>query len=169
MQNTYQGENRAENDDIPAQLAAAILAADVLILIGSSETDDMEIVVKQVYAGGVADPEHVASHAYAHAALLAHNDLVRAVRGEPTDAMRYQALRDFAVLGSSDKPRFEAVNNMLQQFEEESGLPPEEQRKVADFDAVANFLVQAMIETEPVTIETPAPVIELATRIVRAH
>lgn len=166
MQTLDHSENRAQAVDFPAALAQQILAADVIILIGSSETNDNALTVKQVYASGEADPEHVASHAYAHAALQAHPDLLRTVRGEPTDAHRYRALRDFAMLATTDKPRFEAVNSMLHQFEEETGVPDEDKRVAADHDAVADFLAQALIETEYVMVETPAPALELPVRLV---
>lgn len=169
MHTPTQDENRAQDANFPDALAQQILAADVIIMIGSSETNENALIVKQVYASGEADPEHRASHAYAHAALVAHDDLVRTVRGEPTDAHRYRALRDFAMLATTDKPRFEAVNSMLHQFEEETGVPAEDKRVAADHDAVADFLAQALIETEYVMVETPAPALELPVRLVRPN
>lgn len=129
-------------------LAEAIMSSDVVILIGSSENNDMAITVKQVYASGLADPEHVLSHAYAYTINQMHNDILRHVRGEPTDGDRYRAIRDFHVIAATDPERFEKVSTMLQKFEAENPSAGEHPT-AAEAERSADFLVLAMFETMP--------------------
>jgi hypothetical protein len=138
---------------LPKELTEAILASDVTILIASSEDKEQRLSVRQVYATGLAQPEYVASHAYAKAIHDAHPDLLKAVRGEPTDAQRYRALREFAVLASQFPSRFEAVNAMLQRFEETSMAEDAAECTAIDHDRMADFLIHALLETAPPVVE----------------
>lgn len=133
----------------PEGLIEKIAAADVLILIGSSEQQERALSVQTILASPTFEPGQIASHAYAHAVQQAHQQLVRAVRGEPTDALRYQALRDFAILASKDPQRFASVNEMLQRFEQHGEIPEDPlERASVDHDRMADFLIHALAETE---------------------
>lgn len=143
---------------LPKELTEAIMASDVMILIASSETQDQALTVRQVYATGLAEPGHIASHAYAKAVRDAHPDLLKTVRGEPTDALRYQALREFAVLGSTDADRFVKINTMLQRFEETTAEGDAADQAGANHDNVADFLIHALLETAPpAATQQPSP------------
>jgi hypothetical protein len=144
---------------LPKELTEAILASDVTILLASSETKDQAMTVRYVYATGLAQPEYVASHAYAKAVQDSHQDLLRMVRGEPTDAQRYRAFRDFSNMESTDPERYQQIDAMLVRFEEEN--PDDDKNGSAEYsDKVADFLVHALFETTPLVVEQkpdPAP------------
>jgi hypothetical protein len=136
--------------ELPPDFLERLAASDVVILIGSSESQDQELSMHTILPGGLFDPGHVLSHAYAHALHGEHVDLVRKVRGLPTDALRYRGLAEFASLAGTDNERFEKINAALQAFEEAEGLADEATtRSREDFDRIADFVLQALIETEP--------------------
>lgn len=144
-------------EGLPPHLLEHIRAADVIVTIGSSEEDDRALFVRHLYAGGIKAPQEIASHAYATAIEQAHDDLVRQVRGEPTDAQRYRALREFATLASSDHDRFDKVNTMVQQFEDAEMAEDPAKRTGADHDRMADFLVHALAETASAAVDVPQP------------
>jgi hypothetical protein len=146
--------SRIVKSDTPGQLPADFLerlaASDVVILIGSSESKDQELSMHTILPGGLFDPGHVLSHAYAEALHGEHVDLVRKVRGLPTDAMRYRALAEFAGLAATDPERFERINEGMHAFELAEGLAGEETTRTReDYDRIADFILQSLIETEP--------------------
>jgi hypothetical protein len=135
---------------LPADFLERLAAADVVVLIGSSESQDKELTMHTILPGGLFDPEHILSHAYTHALHGEHVDLVRKVRGLPTDAMRYRALAEFAALAGTDPERFEKINEAMHAFELAEGLADDETTRTrADFDRIADFIMQSMLETEP--------------------
>lgn len=155
---------------MPPDFLERLAASDVVILVGSSESQEKELTMHMILPSGLFAPERIASHAYAQALNHGHSDLVRTVHGLPTDAARYQALRDFACLAGQDPERFEAINAGLQAFEETEGLADEATTRTPDdFDRIADFVLQSLIETEPAEkapdqegLEAPAPSIILS-------
>lgn len=136
--------------ELPADFLERLAASDVVILIGSSESQDQDLTMHTILPGGLFDPGHILSHAYAEALHGEHVDLVRKVRGLPTDAMRYRALAAFAGLAGTDPERFEKINEAMHAFELTEGLAGEDTtRTPEDFDRIADFILQSLIETEP--------------------
>jgi hypothetical protein len=136
--------------ELPADFLERLAASDVVILVGSSESKDQELTMHTILPGGLFNPEQILSHAYAEALHGEHVDLVRKVRGLPTDAMRFRALRAFAGLYGTDPERFEKINAGLQSFEEQNGLADESSHRTPeDYDRIADFVLQSLIETEP--------------------
>jgi hypothetical protein len=162
--NEEQGGGRIASE-LPADLVARIMLADVLVLIGSSEENDQALKVQTILPGGLFQPTLIASHAYANALNVEHPNILARVRGEPTDAQRFEALRAFACLAGTDNERFEKINAGLQSFEEAEGLADEATTRTPDdFNRIADFVIQALIETEPAEqapdqegLEAPAP------------
>ena len=137
--------------ELPADFLERLAASDVVILIGSSESKDQELSMHTILPGGLFAPETILSHAYAHALHGEHVDLVRKVRGLPTDAMRYRALAEFAGLAGTDPERFEKINEAMHAFELAEGLADEDTNRTReDFDRIADFIMQSLLETEPV-------------------
>jgi len=142
--------------ELPAELIEQIQAADAILFIGMRE--DGVLNVQGTVKGGVFRPEQDKSHAYVAAIYAENAYLLDVVNGRTTDAGRFRALRDFAVLANTDPARFEVVNGMLSSFELDENMPPETQRTAADHNTFADFLVFALAETEPVlTAPTAAP------------
>lgn len=137
----------------PLAVAKQIAESDVIVLI--DQTTEGPLIMQPLVRGREYSPGTIKAHAYVDALYREHENILRRVNGVPTDSMRYLALRDFAVLGTTDKARFEVVSDMLQQFEESGSIPAEDKRTAADFEKMANFLVQAMFETEPKTPVAP--------------
>lgn len=141
--------NVPETGELPADFLERLAASDVVILVGSSESQDQELTMHTILPGGLFDPERILSHAYAHALQGEHVDLVRKVHGQPTDAMRFRALRAFGQLFRTDVARFEQINEALQAFEESEGLADEAARTDEDYNRIADFILQSLLETEP--------------------
>lgn len=139
---------------LPAPFVERLKSADVVILVSSSETGGL--VMQPVIAGGMYAPETVKSHAYVEAIYQEHANLLRRVNGEPSDSQRYQAAREFTVLSGTDPERFERVNAMLMQFEEDNPTAGEHPTE-KEADNMADFLVYALAETAPV-IGTANPI-----------
>lgn len=133
--------------ELPASLVAEIAQAGAIIILG--EDDKGALTMRGTVPGGAFEPTTYAPHAFVQAVYDNYQDLVARVNGKITDAGRYRALRDFAVMAQVDKPRFEAVNAMLQKFEEGGAVPAETERTAADHDKFAEFLALAIQETEP--------------------
>lgn len=166
-----QETNQAPAVNVSAAFLEQLAAADVVVLISSSESNDTELGMRIVVPGVAFNPEHILSHAYAHAISGEHPNLLRQALGLPTEAARYRALRAFAELAGKDPVRFEVVNSALQQFEEAENLADEKARTGEDSDKIADFIMHMLIETEPVPVaptaepehlEAPAPRIILA-------
>jgi hypothetical protein len=141
--------------NLPRELAEAILASDVTILITSDDGAEQALTVQTVYALGLPQPERIASHAYANAVRDSHDDLLRTVRGEPTDAQRYLAFREFACMEKSDPARFSQIDAMLVRFER-AHLEEADKGTPDYMDKIAGFLVHALLETaSPVVQQQP--------------
>lgn len=111
--------------------------------------DKGSLTVSGLFANEFAPASNIA-HAFMQMVRDEHDYLMSRVLGRYTDADRFRALRDFAVIGNTDPARFEVVNELLQKFEEKSGMDPAQgKRSEADFVKMANFLCHAMIETKP--------------------
>jgi hypothetical protein len=134
---------------LPPAFVAELARADAVLVIGSSETKalSMRPIIANEY-----QPDQVASHALVAAILADFDNLVRAVKGEPTDAQRFNALREFALMPQTDRERFERVNRMMQQYEEDNQQAGESPTQ-AEFERYADFLVHALIETAPLAAE----------------
>lgn len=166
---TDQASGRSASEPID-RLMARIGLADVVVLIGSSEENDLALKIETIIPGGLFNPERVASHAYAQVLVGMNEDVLAIVRGEPTDATRYRALRDFGALAGTDPERFEKINEGLHAYELAEGLADEATtRKPEDFDRIADFVMQALIETNPAQqaadqdgLDAPAPSIIIA-------
>lgn len=138
----------AEHDQapMPANHVAEIAQPEAIIHLGISEKGALTIA--GLY-GGVFNPGQNIAHAFMQMVEQEHDYLMSRVLGKSTDADRFRALRDFASLAHTDKPRFDAVNQMLFAFEDSGAIPKEADRKEADFVTLANFLHDALIETAP--------------------
>lgn len=133
---------------LPDGLAEKIASADVLILVGSSEANDLALTVETILASPEYMPGKVASHAFAFAVQDSHAELLRAVRGEPTDSQRYRAFRDFATMQEADPERYKAIDGMVQRFEEDN-MAEFTKGTAAYMDRISDFLVHALAETAP--------------------
>lgn len=133
--------------ELPAELLACVQRADALLFIDTGE--DGALRVQGTVKGGIYQPEQVAAHAYMAAVYSEHGHLLDVVNGRYTDALRFRALRDFAILANVDPARFEKVSGMLHQFEESENLADEKLRTEADFVKIADFMVHALLETDP--------------------
>lgn len=125
-----------------------IEAASALIIIGIDE--DGVLRIEPTIKGLAYEPGSNKAHAYLSAVVSDHDNLLHIVNGRINDAARFRALRDFAVLKTTDPERFEVINGMLNKYETSGELKPEAEREAADFDKVANFLAYAIQETVPV-------------------
>lgn len=129
------------------QMLAMLRGAEAAVFI---ETDsDNALTIRAVTTSGNYDPQHNASHAFVAAIQLEHGHLMDVVNGRYTDALRFRALRDFAVLANVDPARFEIVSSMLHAYEESESLADEKLRTEADFVKIADFMVHALLETDP--------------------
>lgn len=140
-------ENGEKPGELPAELIASVQRAEALLFIYAGE--DGVLRVQGTVKGGNYQPGQVASHAYMAAVYSEHGYLLDVVNGRINDALRYRALRDFAMLANVDPARFEVVSGMLHQFEESENLADEKKRTEADFVRIADFMVHALLETDP--------------------
>lgn len=133
---------------VPAeQLLAMLRGAEAAVFI---EVDGAgQLKIRAVTTTGNYDPEHVASHAYVATIHSEHGYLLDVVNGRYTDALRFRALRDFAILANVDPKRFEVVSSMLHAYEESENLADEKARTEADFVKIADFMCHALLETDP--------------------
>lgn len=138
----------AEHDQapMPANHVAEIAQPEAIIHLGISEKGALTIA--GLY-GGVFNPGQNVAHAFMQMVEQEHDYLMSRVLGRLTDADRYRALSDFAMLANTDKPRFEAVNGMIQNFEDSKNIPPENLRGAVDHMTMANFIFHALLETAP--------------------
>lgn len=136
-----------ENGDLPDDITAAAKRADAILFI--TRTGDGEHMSMSASTLGIYQPETNIAHAYVHQVYAEHANLIAAVHGKVTDAMRYRGMREFALLAGADPGRFEVVNAMLQNFEEVNKLADEKARTATDYDAIADFIVFALAETAP--------------------
>jgi hypothetical protein len=144
----------AETPVLPPHLTERILAADALILLSTPPEGGLTM---QAVAFGTFRPGQVATHAYVNAHEQEYPNILARVKGEPTDAQRYQALRAFACLAGTDVARFKRVNDMLQQFEEANMADDPAERIGIDHDRMAEFLIHALLETTPLVVEQRQP------------
>jgi hypothetical protein len=136
---------QAPAGQLPPAFLAELAKADAVLVISNAGGP---IVMRPIVASGEFQPETVASHALVDAILADFDNLMRRVKGEPTDGQRFDALREFALMPQTDVERFERINGMMQQYEE--GNPQEgEFPTKAEFERYADFLVYALIETAP--------------------
>jgi hypothetical protein len=142
--------DEAPAGELPPAFVAELARADAVLVIGSSETKALSM--RPIIAGGEYQPEQVASHALVAAIVADFDNLVRAVKGEPTDAQRFDALRQFTLMPQADCERFERINGMMQQYEEDNPQAGESPTQ-AEFERYADFLVHALIETAPLVVE----------------
>jgi hypothetical protein len=66
-------------------------------------------------------------------------------------------LREFAVLAATDPARFNAVNTMLQRFEETTAEGDASANTAANHDTMADFLIASLLETAPLVVEQRTP------------
>lgn len=132
---------------IPKQLMDELLAADVVIFL--TVDDKGAVALKPVVPGRVFDPE--SNQAHLLMSVITHElpNLMAQAMGDLTDSDRYQALRQFAQLASTDKDRFEKVNAAMQEYEEKHKVNLNEAIDAATFDTYANFLADVLLTTHP--------------------
>jgi len=156
MQEKNQGNTDAPELTGTQHLLDMLRSAESAIFVEVDATG--ALLIRCVTTRGEYQPETDAADAYVAAVKSEHQHLIDVVNGRTTDAGRFRALRDFAVLANTDKERFEVVNGMLSSFELDENMPPETQRTAADHNTFADFLMFALAETEPVlTAPTAAP------------
>lgn len=119
---------------------------DVIVTI--TENDRGTLLMTAHFQGEKFSPGTVKSHAALQALHEAWPDIVNRVFGRFTDADRYQALKEFSLLASTDKPRFTVINDMLQKFEEENGMADEHEKTEHQVVATADFLIHATAQTK---------------------
>lgn len=137
----------AERGTLPQEVIDAIAGANALIVLRTNEHG--QLVMNATVMEGAYLPETNVAHAFVAQVYAEYPNLTAGLHNQTTDAMRYRAMRDFAMLANSDAARFEVVNAMLQNFEETSGFTDASTRTVAASDAIADFLCFALAETEP--------------------
>jgi hypothetical protein len=141
---------QAPEGQLPPTFLAELAAADVVLLLYGDET--RPLTLRPVLKGGAYEPDTVITHALVAAILADFDNLMRAVKGEPTDGQRFDALRQFALLQQTDAERFERINGMMHQYEvdnPQAGAAPTKE----EFERYADFLVYALIETTPMVVE----------------
>lgn len=129
------------------QLLAMLRSAEAAVFIETNGAG--ELVIRAVVVVGEYNPGGDPVHAYVAAIQSEHGHLLDVVNGRYTDALRFRALRDFAVLANVDPARFEVVSSMLHRYEESENLADEKLRTEADFVKIADFMVQALLATDP--------------------
>jgi hypothetical protein len=161
MSNVEEVVEPTGDEIIPKELAIRIAQSKALVML--SEDDSGVLTMQPMIPGGDYQPEVVKSHAYVDALLNEHPNIVNALNGNPTDAIRYRAIREYAVIGNEDEARFHKITEMLGRLNEEGDLPEEGKRKPADFDRYADFLALAIQETapEPSRIYVPSKGVKL--------
>lgn len=130
------------------QLLEMLGQAEAAIFIHTK--DGNTITIQAVATSGEFEPDTNLAHAYVHAFQGEHQHLLDLVNGRQNDAVRFRALREFAMLGRGDPERFQKVNGMLYEFEESRGLANEANRSEQDYTDIADFIVLALVETAPV-------------------
>jgi hypothetical protein len=88
--------------------------------------------------------------------------LMELASGGVTDADRYRALRDYALLRTLDPGRFLKITMALDQHEQEQKVDLEAIADPADYDQYVTQLIKQLAETDPdgqpnAQEETPAP------------
>lgn len=132
---------------LPKQLAEHLTTASVVLFINNTESGGVE--VKPVVPGQKYDPENNPAHLLMSVITHELPNLTAMANGEINDSVRYQALREFAMLAKSDKERFEAVNVALQEYESKHKVNLAEASDPAAFDDYADFLADALLVTDP--------------------
>lgn len=132
---------------LPQEVATAILGSSALLVL--RQNDAGELVMNATVMEGAFLPETNIAHAFVAQVYAEFKNLTAGVHNGTTDAMRYRGMRDFALLANTDEARFEALNAMLQAFEEDNGYTEADKRSAADCDAIADFMCLALAETEP--------------------
>lgn len=147
QQQDQQPEQRGAPVMLPAKLAEHLKQSDVILFISS--TAEGRAVVKPVVPAELYDPENNPAHMLA--AVIVHElpNLQASANGDWTDADRYQALREFAMLAVTDKDRFEAINRGIQEYEEKHGVNLAAPNEPEAYDAYANFIADAVLVTHP--------------------
>lgn len=102
------------------------------------------------YQGEHFQPDMIKTHAALDVIGKGWNDIVAQINGQFTDADRYRALLAFAMLGQEgkgDAARFDAINAILQDYDEHNGLT-DGPRTPEEFRASSDLVIRALIETE---------------------
>jgi hypothetical protein len=122
-------------------------AADVVIFLTVDEAGAVQF--RPVVPGHQFDPATNQAHLLMQ--VISHElpNLMASAMGDLTDADRYQALRAFAQLASTDKDRFEKINAAMQEYEDKHGVNLKETKDPEAFDAYANFLADVLLVTHP--------------------
>jgi hypothetical protein len=146
---------QAPAGQLPPEFTEQIAISEAVILV--QRTPEGGLRLRPVIPGGIYSPDTEASHALVKAITDDLPQLVKRVSGYPTHAERYLAFQTFALIEQSDPERFERVNAMLRDFEEEHLKGAAKQTR--DYmDRVADFMVYAIEETEPALVApTTAP------------
>src|SRR5437868_7136420 len=116
-----QKADQAQSDGVgikmlPRELVQAVLNADVTLLLTADKTIGT-VDIKPIVPGAAYEPESNPAHLLMAVITSQLPDLLAMARGDITDAVRYQALRQFGQLGTTDKERFEKVNTALREYE----------------------------------------------------
>lgn len=132
---------------LPQALAEHLKQSDVILFINRDENG--AAVVKPVTPYASFDIENNAAHLLAAVIMSQLPDLQASANGDWTDADRYQALRQFALLAITDKDRFEAINKGIQEYESVNGVNLAAAGDPETYDAYANFIADAVLVTHP--------------------
>lgn len=163
-----QDQNQQPTTDtvmLPAALAAHLKGADIVLFITRDEHG--AAVVKPVTPLGAFDVEHNAAHLLAAVIMHELPNLQASANGDWTDADRYQALRQFALLANTDKDRFEAVNRAIKEYEESNGVNLAAPNDPETYDAYANFIADAVLVTDPADVaEQPKELVIPGSRLI---
>ena len=150
---------------LPKELAEHLKASDAILFINRDERGGT--VVKPVTPLGAFDVENNAAHLLTAVILAELPNLQASANGDWTDADRYQALREFALLGSTDKDRFEAINRSLKEYEEQHSINLAAPNEPETYDAYANFIADAVLVTHPDDVaEQPKELVIPGSRII---
>lgn len=147
MQDQEQPKPQATDVLLPKQLVQQLVAADVVIFL--TVDDSGAVQVKPAVPGNQYDPEHNQAHLLM--AVITHElpNLIAQAMGDLTDSDRYQALRAFAQLATTDKDRFNQINEAMQAYEDTHKVNLSEAKDAETFDAYANFLADVLLTTHP--------------------
>lgn len=150
---------------LPQALANHLKQSDVILFINRDEHG--ATVIKPVTPLGAFDIENNAAHLLAAVVMHEMPNLQASANGDWTDADRYQALREFALLGNTDKDRFEAVNRALKEYETANSVNLAGAADPETYDAYANFLADAVLVTHPDDVaEQPKELVIPGSRII---
>lgn len=172
---SQQLSDQAQADDEAARKARAVMLpqamadhlkqSDITLFIFRDENG--AAAVKPVTLLGQFDIENNAAHLLAAVIMAELPNLQASANGDWTDADRYQALRQFALLGANDKDRFEAVNRALKEYEESNGINLAAANEPETYDAYANFLCDVLLVTHPDDVaEQPKELVIPGSRII---